>query len=205
MMMKALVLTLGHNSSAILVEDGNIIVGYEEERLTGIKADSKFHFRSIQRIKELYNISDDVPICVGHWFLDGKLPKDDLKHWDIDYIQTLFPKSRIYSLESGFTHHDSHALSAEIFAGKDFPEDYHTFVVDGFGTRGECYSIYKASELIARYYGFHKSIGLFYQYATAYMGMKMHNHEYKILGYETHIDELIPCPYRIQTFQGSLR
>ena len=39
--MKSLLITLGHNSSAIFV-DGDTLIGYEEERLTGIKSDSQF-------------------------------------------------------------------------------------------------------------------------------------------------------------------
>lgn len=186
--MKVLVLTLGHNASAILVEDGNILCGYEEERLTGIKSDSQFPIHAIQQIQRLYDFSSKyLPICVGHWFLEGQLPMNDPKHWQLETINQLFPNSGVWGLEANFSHHDSHMLSAEVFVGDSFPEDHHTLVVDGFGTHGECLSMYYRQKLIYREYGFHRSLGLLYQYATAYMGMKMHQDEYKCLGYETHI------------------
>jgi predicted NodU family carbamoyl transferase len=195
--MQSLVLTLGHNSSAILVSDGRIIAGYEEERLTGIKSDSAFPEHAIRELTTLlHDIPDDVEVLVDHWFLDGELPLPN-KYWKPDFLRFLFPNHKVIGL-SGVTHHDTHALSAEVFAGADFPKNHHTFVVDGFGTFGECYSVYEGDRLVKRSIGFGKSIGLFYQYATAFCGMKMHQHEYKMLAYETHINEIIPCPYRIR-------
>ena len=190
--MKSLVLTLGHNSSAILVEDGIILAGYEEERLSGIKSDSAFPIRAIMRLQELYQLPKTINICVSHWFLDGRLP-DRNKYWDSDYLHTQFPNAELLSLDrKNFTHHDAHMESAEVFAGDDFPQDHHVFVVDGFGTQGECISVYhKVSgcepTLIHRVHGFHKSVGLLYQYATDYCGMKMHQDEWKMLGYEVHV------------------
>jgi len=58
--MKVLVLSLGHNSSAILVEDGHIVAGYEEERLSGIKADSTFPQMAILQLLDLYKIPSDI-------------------------------------------------------------------------------------------------------------------------------------------------
>lgn len=192
--MKSLVLSLGHNASAVLVDDGNILAGYEEERLSGIKSDSVFPIRSINRLVELYPGNIDA-ICVGHWFLDGLLPADDFKHWRLDIIRRMFPKAEILSLRRGFSHHDSHLESAEAFVGEEFPSDHHVFVVDGFGTHGEVISIYHVKgDIRAKVfsaYGFNNSLGLLYQYATDFCGMKMHQHEYKMLAYEAHISELI--------------
>jgi predicted NodU family carbamoyl transferase len=42
-----------------------------------------------------------------------------------------------------------------------------------------------------RIYGFKYSLGMFYQYATAFCGMQMHNHEYKMLAYETRIGNIL--------------
>jgi carbamoyltransferase len=36
---------------------------------------------------------------------------------------------------------------------------------------------------------------MLYQYTTAYLGMKMHNHEYKMLGYEAHITEVLSASH----------
>lgn len=189
----ALALTLGHNSSAILINYGQVICGYEEERFTQVKSESKFPINSIRELSLRYDIPQDVDICVGHWFLDHNLPCDT-KYWDPEYLQQLFPKSKIYSLNLDFTHHDSHFESAKVFAGPKFSTDYYSFIFDGFGSSGECISVYKTdasgSKLVNRFFGFHKSLGLLYQYATAFLGMKMHNHEYKMLAYEVGIHDI---------------
>ena len=188
--MKALVLTLGHNSSAILIEDGNIIAGYEEERLSRVKSDSGYPHLAIMKLEKLYNLPKDIMIYVSHWFLDGKLPPSN-KYWRPELLLKYTEPAK--GLQDDLTHHDSHALSAQVFAGDNFADSYNLFVFDGFGTEGECISIYekrpdKHITKIKTFHGFKNSLGLFYQYATAYCGMTMHQHEYKMLGYEAHID-----------------
>lgn len=192
-MSTALVLTLGHNSSAILVEDGNVIAGYEEERFTGKKSDSSFPRNAITELSIRFNIPTDVKVCIGHWFLDHNLPMDT-KYWDPDFINQLFPDNEILSIDHQFTHHDSHLESAISFSGSNFTPNYHALVIDGFGSSGECISVYEVKkggyQLLRRWFGFDKSLGLLYQYATAFLGMQMHNHEYKMLAYEVHLHSL---------------
>ncbi len=69
-----------------------------------------------------------------------------------------------------------------------------TFIVaDGFGNQQEVISIYrkdaanKQPKLIHRISGYQNSMGLMYQYATSYCGMKENQDEYKFLGYESMI------------------
>lgn len=191
-MSKSLVLTLGHNASAILVEDGEIIAGYEEERFTGIKSDSQFPIRSINEIEKIFGAGGYDDVCVGHWFTAGVLLNQ--KYLDMDAINSR--SSFVNSINNALTHHDSHHLSAEVFAKHyDFPSDHLSIVADGFGTFGECISVYQVNSsgysLLRRIFGYGNSLGMLYQYATAYMGMKMHNHEYKMLGYEAHITEVL--------------
>lgn len=202
----ALALSLGHNSSAVAIVDGEIICGYEEERFSGIKSDPSYPINSIEACKRVAELPDDTEIYISHWFLDGVV-QDKTKYYDKDDIHSKFPKTKIYAVDTEFTHHDAHAYSAEVFLKQDppFEKDYYSIVMDGFGTYGECMSVYKKEfgelKVIDRYFGFDNSIGMFYQYATAYMGMKMHNHEYKILAYETHIydtDELTKLEPAIQ-------
>lgn len=191
-MSKSLVLTLGHNASAILVQDGEILAGYEEERFTGIKSDSQFPIRSINEIEKFYGGGQYDSVCVGHWFTAGVLLNQ--KYLDMNAIKER--SHNVYSINATCTHHDSHHLSAEAFARSyEFPADHISIVADGFGTFGECISIYQVGssghQLIRRIFGYGNSLGMLYQYATAYMGMKMHNHEYKMLGYEAHITEVL--------------
>lgn len=191
--MDNIILTLGHNSSAILVRDGNIIAGYENERFSMLKSDSAFPQACIDALIANHGPIISPDIFIGHWFLDGQLPEKSNKYLNYEYLNSVFPGSQIHSLSREFTHHDSHLLSAQVFAGQ-FENVYHALVMDGFGTQGECMSVYVVGpdggyQLKQRVFGFSNSLGMLYQYATAYMGMKQHNHEYKILAYEVCIDD----------------
>lgn len=182
--MQNLLLTLGHNSSAILIEDNQIKWGYETERVTGIKSDSQFP----------RPVFDYVPafkpdmVYVTHWAPNGQLSSMSAKHWDPAY----FDGVPIRSLSVDRSHHDTHMAAAMTYAGPNFPK-YKAFglVVDGFGTLGEHFSIYdlrgEKPVLKERIHGYGTSLGLWYQYATAFMGLKMHEDEYKLLGYEAHL------------------
>lgn len=191
----ALAISLGHNSSAILIQDGVVLAGYEEERFSGVKSDSKFPYQSILELKRRFDLPSDTDSFVGHWFLDAQLPAPN-KYWDPDFLRSHFPNGTIDSLNADFTHHDSHLASAMVFAGEEWSDKSYTAVVaDGFGSYGECLTIYAVTgqsySVKHRVFGFEKSLGMLYQYATAFMGMKMHNHEYKMLAYEVHIGEVL--------------
>ena len=81
--MKSLVLTLGHNSSAALVQDGHVLAAYEEERLSEIKSDSAFPYKAIKAI--VYRYGSHFDNCfVGHWFNAGNLT--ECKYYDEDFI-----------------------------------------------------------------------------------------------------------------------
>lgn len=192
-MTTALALTLGHNSSAVLIQDGVVVCGYEQERFSAIKSDSQFPRDAIKEIDRRFPLPADTTVCIGHWFLDHKLPIAN-KYWDPDFIHKMMPDAEILSLDTEFSHHDSHLETAVAFAGSDFADTYTAFIVDGFGSSGECFSAYEVSgksyRLLKRWFGFEKSLGLLYQYATGFLDMKMHNHEYKMLAYEVHIHTL---------------
>lgn len=181
--MKALLLTLGHNSSAIAIQDGKVLAGYENERLSGIKSDSRFPAEAIRQL----GFKPDF-VYATHWSPDGILNNMASKYWQPGELQGLPVRS--HSLET--SHHDTHIYGALAYAGKNFPRrGSFGVVVDGFGTFGEHFSIYDLSEptpkLLRRIHGYGTSLGLFYQYTTAFLGMKMHEDEYKLLGYETKV------------------
>lgn len=190
-----LAISLGHNSSAVLIKDGHVLAGYEEERFTGIKADSRYPVNAIEELKARYQLPKDTNAFIGHWFIDAQLPEPN-KYWDPIHLRALFPNGSVDSLSADFTHHHSHLESAMAFAkGPGFPSVYTAVVADGFGSFGECITVYEvvgnSYRVIQRVFGFEKSMGMLYQYATAFMGMKMHNHEYKMLAYEVHIREVL--------------
>lgn len=192
-MVTALALTLGHNSSAVLIQGDRVICGYEQERFSAVKSDSSFPEDAINEINKRFPLPADTYICVGHWFLDHNLPKPN-KYWDPAFLRQMMPECEVFSLDQEFSHHDSHLEAAIVFAGHDFANKYTAFIVDGFGSSGECMSVYEVNgisyRLLKRWFGFEKSLGMLYQYATAFLGMKMHNHEYKMLAYEVHLHAL---------------
>lgn len=203
----SIALSLGHNSSAVLISPtGEILAGYETERFNGIKSSSEFPLKPIERLLKDYGLKyREINAFVGHWFTSGQLPSYSTKHCD---LETLKKFNTVNSLSQDLTHHDSHLESALVFAGPEFFEDediVYAFIMDGFGTMGECISIYRIVNgsyvLQQRVFGYHNSLGMLYQYATDFMDMKMNNHEYKILAYEVHINE-IECDKSILTFEA---
>ena len=203
-----LLLSLGHNSSAIFVDNSDPqqqeIIGYEQERLSGIKADSQFPRDAINEITK-HVPSDKLRGCcvlISHWFNFGPhlMANKYITRNDIDWLHYICGND-IHTCIRGFTHHDAHAYSAYEFF-KYHKDNYDVkgpimcLVVDGFGNNEEVLSLYTTDEmkgihLVHRVYGYNASLGLMYQYATAFVGMKENQDEYKFLGYEAHIDEYI--------------
>lgn len=203
-----LLITLGHNSSAIFVDNSSFeetekscIIGYEEERLSRIKADSQFPIDAINEIK--YNVGlnrmKGCEILISHWFnFTGiETPNKYITLQDINMLKEI--STNIKLVNEGFTHHDAHAYSAyefrDYFKKQEGNIPVYCIVADGFGNNEEVLSIYrrdtgKKPELVKRFYGYEKSLGLFYQYATSFVGMKENQDEYKFLGYEAHIHEI---------------
>lgn len=202
-----LLITLGHNSSAIFVDNSREkqqIIGYEQERLSGIKADSQFPIDAINEI--IHNVGIlKIKGCialVSHWFNDvnnfENIPNKYITQNDIDFLNHI--ADSIVFTNSEFTHHDAHAWSAYEFfkyhlKDRQVSGKLHCLVVDGFGTNEEVLSLYECNKdtglsLTHRTFDLHASLGLFYQYATSYVGMKENQDEYKFLGYEAHIDEM---------------
>ena len=185
----SLCLTLGHNASAILLKNGKVINGYENERLSGIKSDSQFPIHAMKELDKFDILSRVKNVYVSHWSTYGTVDEMSRKHWRKDLVNICCPNAEIHSLIPGkLTHHDAHVLALRSFTGeKEFEWE---IVADGFGIFNEVISIYHNNELVHRCYGYEKSIGLLYQYTTAFLGMKMNQDEYKILGYEAHVREV---------------
>lgn len=196
-MSKQLCITLGHNSSCILLEEGKIICGYENERLSKIKSDSQFPELAIEKCIYQCAQQEINHIYISHWSTDGKLESMSAKHYNPFYFKIVFPNASVHSLTKDFTHHDAHFWSAKCFAKNFNEKDTFTIVADGFGNFGETISIYYEDNLIKRVFGFDTSLGLLYQYATAYLGLKMNQDEYKLLGYGAYISNYIPHHERI--------
>jgi len=191
--MSDLLLTLGHNSSAIVAEGSSIILGYETERVTLQKSDSQFPEAILERLRRSDAGFDHFDRAyVTHWEPNNDVNLMKEKYWSPRQVNA----EEIITQESlGLTHHDTHAWGALAFAGESFPrQNTQVLVVDGFGSLGEHASIYDmlpdgTIKLRLRLYGYDTSIGLMYQYATQFLGMKMHEDEYKLLGYQSKVFE----------------
>lgn len=177
-------MTLGHGASAIFIRDNRVVNGYQLERLTRVKGDSRFPSMAIEMIEKYDQIPDGTPIYVSHWNPIGMVDSMSTKHWNRSYLESKFPNSTIISTDMAFTHHDAHAYSA--LAYNDFmAEDDFVIVADGFGNLGEVLSIYQRVgendlKLLKRVRGYNNSLGLLYQYATDYVGLKQNQDEWKL-------------------------
>ena len=205
-----LLLTLGHNASAIAIdEESGHQIGYEEERLSGKKSDSSFPALAIQEIGKHIPLKSIELYFVSHWF-DAFDVRVAQKYWDPARLHALCPNavrvSPYVTSPDGadvvpMSHHDGHAYSALAFTEHyaDVDETWHVMVVDGFGTREEVMSIYQCKDpdsvepgaeeltLIHRSYGYNHSLGLMFQYAAEYCGMHGFDDVYKFLGYQAQV------------------
>lgn len=217
----AVLLTLGHNSSAIYF-DGEKACGFEEERLTRCKSESRYPINAIRKLESCCDIAPGSMVFVSHWFDTTSAEQvPDGKYFDRASFEEFVAKYDLVpefvsthektasGAVSSFTHHDAHCWSAmAFFWDKLTPEqsarlgtdDVHSIVLDGFGNHQEVLSVYRVPngaqrgskpELIRRVCGYESSMGLMYQYATSYCGMKENQDEYKFLGYESHVHEVI--------------
>jgi len=190
--MRELLCTTGHNSSVILLEDGQVQWGYETERLTGVKSDSRWPLEHLERWGQSVGKIDIAYIT--HWAPTGQLSDMSSKHYDpLPHLEGVPIVTLNPDPAEQRTHHDAHAYGALAYAGIQFPrKGAYCLVIDGFGICGEHLSVYALESgtpvLVKRVHGYDTSLGLWYQYATAFLGLKMHEDEYKLLGYETHID-----------------
>ena len=204
-MSRNLLLTFGHNSSAILVDDDKIICGYEEERLSKVKSDSSFPRLAIMQCLNSSYIDKLDTIYISYWnddfsIFDGRKINDH--HIDKKFLDVICKQygASIKYLSDDFTHHDAHAYGALNFFENHATEEeknlpFYVAVSDGFGNKEEVFSLYKLLngklEKILKIQGYGKSMGLMYQYATSFCGMKENEDEYKFLGYESHIKEVL--------------
>lgn len=199
-------ISLGHNSSAALIKDNVVVEAYEEERFTKVKSDSHFPIHCIAKILENNKPDKENTLYVSHWYDDFDFHKKEStipsisKHYNFQYVKKLVDKYnfKIVSLSETVTHHDAHAWSVYAFAKSNKMSNIDNSIIivaDGFGNKQEVFSVYttkndKVEKLISSV-DYKKSYGLLYQYATSYCGMKENEDEYKFLGYESLIEDVL--------------
>ena len=193
-----------HDSSACLVQDGEVKFAIAEERLTRVKHDSSFPLKSIQACLKFANLTPDQIdyVCIG-WpqpykaysheiksSLSGSLPLD-LPGTTLSYLRNKarqggfkYFKSTFGGIKGEFCYVDhnlSHAISTYAFSGMD---EATIVVVDGRG----------AWETTSIWYGqdgkinhvltipWPNSLGLLYAEMTYYLGFKKYSDEWKVMG-----------------------
>lgn len=205
---KSILITLGHNSSVIYFGGvGAKPIGFEEERLTKKKSDSSYPKLALEKVLSLVSDKEleGSNVFISHWFDNFAIGSYPKKYFNQEHFDGVVTKHNltVIPVSSQFTHHDAHAYSTLTFS-ENFPTEVtgkkHHIVVDGFGNNQEVISIYEQVpgldgidilQPIKKVYGYRNSLGLMYQYATSFVGMKENQDEYKFLGYESNIQNVL--------------
>jgi carbamoyltransferase len=191
-----------HDSAAVLIKDGVVLCAIEEERFTRIKHDNNFPIQAIEWcLKDAKITIQDIEIIS---YYEKPLLKFE-RTLDM-FIQT-WPKSLVpfvrsmpeligekLSVEDGirrklkykgrivFTpHHLSHAAAA--YYSSPFPSTA-ILTIDGVGEY-QTTALWKAKEgkiECIKELQFPHSLGLFYSTCAAYLGFKVNEDEYKLMG-----------------------
>lgn len=191
-----------HDSAAVLVKDGRVLCAIEEERFSRIKHDNSFPSAAIKWCLKEASISIHDIDCISYY--EKPLLKFE-RVLDM-FIQT-WPKSLVsfvknmpellgeklnientiriklgYKGDIAFTHHHlSHASAA-----------YHSspfascaiLTIDGVGEyqTTALWSAKKGKIQLIKEIQFPHSLGLFYSACAAYLGFKVNEDEYKLMG-----------------------
>jgi carbamoyltransferase len=191
-----------HDASAALIKNGKLIAAVAEERLSRIKHDNSFPQRAIEYCLDKGGIMSDDLSYVGFY----EIPAVKLERIILTFIKT-FPFSFPLFLEmfpSWITHkffvksiireslhyrgkiifidhHLSHAAS--VFFPSPFREA-DIITIDGVGEwTTATYGYGKDNKIqIEKRLKFPDSLGLFYSTFTAFLGFKVNEGEYKVMG-----------------------
>jgi len=185
---------LGHDSAAVLIEDGNVIAGVEEERLVRIKHANKFPFTALRAVLAEAGASlndvDRVAFYFGEGYMDEILMRGALAgpvgitsiRQAVQLLLNMefgvdFPASRLHFVN----HHLAHAASAY------YPSGFDRSLVATFDGRGEndCGVVMQgvggALEYRCRFDADSMSLGDFYTSLIAFLGYRIFD-EYKVMG-----------------------
>lgn len=191
-----------HDSAAALIKDGRILVAIEEERFSRIKHDNSFPYKAIDFCLKSNQLEISDIDCIAYYekpllkferlletfvrtypwglraflkaipeWLDKKIKVEEIIKKELRF------KKKIYYLP----HHYSHAAS--VFLTSPFKEAA-ILTVDGVGeyqTTGLWFGQYKKIQPLKKI-DFPDSIGLIYSTFTAFLGFKINEDEYKLMG-----------------------
>ncbi len=191
-----------HDSAATLIEDGRVIAAAEEERFSRIKHDNDLPFRAVRFCLKEAGVGADEIDAVAYYEKPLRKFERILETFVATYPRSLGPFVRsipewlgrkikiehIVRKEIGFRgavhfvpHHLSHAAAAF------FPSPFDRaaiLTVDGVGeyqTTGLWEGDGTSIRPIARI-DFPHSLGLLYSTVTAFLGFRVNDDEYKVMG-----------------------
>ena len=192
-----------HDSGAALIQNGRILAAVNEERLSRIKTDGIYPFKSIKEVLRIANISPgDVDIIALAGLPPRKRALKMLKYIFKTFFDTkiFLPNRILYALltakklrrtipvEIGgkkvvyVEHHTAHASSAYYTSPW---QDSTVITLDGIGDSSICGTVNIGRKgRIQRCWecnGYY-SPGIFYSFITKYFGFKPSRHEGKITG-----------------------
>ncbi len=191
-----------HDAAACLVRDGVPVAAAEEERFTRIKHDHHFPENAIRYCLEAGGIFARDLSCVAFYEKPGRKLERALsigKRYlprSAEVVAEQYPSL----IEDGFglapqldrafgysgplyfaEHHHSHAASA--FFASPF-RDAAVLTVDGVGEWATCTQFEGAGNALAKQREVHypHSLGLLYSALTAFLGFRVNDDEYKVMG-----------------------
>ena len=177
-----------HDSSACIIQDGNIIAAAQEERFSRIKHDSSYPHQAIEYcLQEAGNPKIDKTVFYENPILKYDRVQKNLYSFPQTYskFKTALDAQKKRINETSHMeyvdHHISHAASA--FYPSPF-EDAVIVTIDGVGEwnttticNGVKNKIHKITSL-----DYPNSLGLLYSAFTYFCGFKVNNGEYKLMG-----------------------
>ncbi len=196
-----------HDAAACLLQDGLVVAAASEERFTRVKHDARLPVHAFRFCLDRAGLSPGDVDCIAYYEDPGL--KRDRQSWAAvpgtperrTDPRSTDPEAAIRELLGydgeirWFQHHGSHAASAYYFSGF---ADAALLTVDGVGewataTYGRgCGPEVEVVEEVR----FPHSVGLFYATITAYLGFRVNDGEYKVMGL---------APYGESRYAGHMR
>jgi carbamoyltransferase len=183
-----------HESACCLLRDGRLVAAAEEERFSRVKHDPRLPVAAFRHCLAAGGIGPHQVDCLAYY----ELPREKLARqlWagvpadsppDLPWLD---PRAPERALREGlgyegplraYPHHASHAASAFLYSGF---EEAAVLTVDGVGEWATTtYGHGRGNRLTAfEQVEFPHSLGLLYSAVTAYLGFRVNDGEYKVMG-----------------------
>jgi carbamoyltransferase len=183
-----------HESACCLLQDGRLVAAAEEERFSRVKHDARLPVGAFRHCLAVGGIGPQDIDCLAYYELpEARLARQLWAGVRVDAppdLPWIDPRNPERALREGlgfdgelrtFPHHLSHAASAYLYSGF---EEAAILTVDGVGEwatttygRGSGHHV-GAFEQVE----FPHSLGLLYSTLTAYLGFRVNDGEYKVMG-----------------------